>query len=209
MSILCSKVKRLSFITSFTFALILFVAFWLGVEMNLPLGLTAKFHPRKSNLSVLCTTLVLASLTFSPLISKKLSICLRRISGSSSGFKKNTTSSAYRNPLIVSICLWLIFLYLTSSPTFSSPCRTIFASNGLMTPPWGVPDSDEANSPRTQALIARNSPFFAAFGSWTDCIKNLWSILSKHFSISNYRILLLIPLAFPPLRLLNTCLWTS
>jgi hypothetical protein len=42
-----------------------------------------------------------------------------------------------------------------------------------MTPPCGVPASDEENSLLTPALIARKIPCFAAFGSWIDYIKNL------------------------------------
>jgi hypothetical protein len=55
------------------------------------------------------------------------------------------------------------------------------------TPPWGVPSmgSSLSNPTLTPAFRAFHTPFLYCFGKQTVCINYLWSILSKHFSISS------------------------
>ena len=100
--------------------------------MNLPLGLTFRCHPRKSKPSVLCTSFVLASLTFRPLDARKSSMRTRKAPASSLGCKMYTTSSAYRNPRVCPLFSFPLLVYLI--PRSSNPCRTKFARSGLITP---------------------------------------------------------------------------
>lgn len=143
---------------------------------NFPLVGTLKCQPRKSNPSIAATNLVLLTLMLSPLIARNSFTLVSTLVASDSGLRMYTRSSADRTDL----CM------------FSIPSSAILASNGLITPPWGVPCFGNSGlMPDFQHL---HNPDLIYCGAITRFISSLWLILSKHFSMSSSKILFIVPL---------------